>query len=73
MKRAVKFILGVLLISLVLGMSGCGWGAQPGETLAEGHRRHIRKYRLESQSLARDLDLIFLTDGPSKLSERRIP
>ena len=74
MKRPlVKFVLGILLISLIFGMTGCGWGEQPGETLAEGHRRHIRKYRLESQSLARDLDLIFLTDGPSKLSERRIP
>ena len=72
MKRAsIMILLAVLLVSLMLSLVGCSSGEQPGETLAEGHRRHIRNVRLDSQGFMKDIDTIFLTDEPSRLSERR--
>ena len=47
--------------------------AQPGETEAEGRRRHLRNKRINQQSLMRDLDRMMLTDQPSKLTDKRIP
>jgi len=47
--------------------------AQMGETVAEGHRRHIRNHRLNRQAMNEDLDALFLTDQPSRLAERAIP
>jgi len=47
--------------------------AQPGETEAEGRRRHLRNERINRQAMMRDLDRIMLTDQPSRLTDKRIP
>ena len=47
--------------------------AQMGETAAEGHRRHIRNHRLNRQMMMEDIDTLFMTDQPSKLSEWTAP
>ena len=82
MKRAsVLMILGVLLLGLVFSASGCGcapalwnWGCdQPGETKAEGRRRHERRARINRQQFMEDLDSFWLTDQPSRLTEKRLP
>lgn len=71
MKTASVFtIFAVILCALVFSLSGC---AQPGETAAEGHRRHKRNLRIDRQELAEDVDTFLLTDKPSKLSNKRIP
>ena len=46
--------------------------AQPGETEAEGHRRHQRNLAINRQEMMADIDAFLLLDKPSKLSERRI-
>ena len=65
-----KVILMCLLCALVFWLNGC---AQPGETTAEGHRRHLRKVRLDQQELMVDIDRAMLLDEPSKLTDKRIP
>ena len=47
--------------------------AQPGETEAEGRRRHIRNDRINQQGLSQDIDRALLLDKPSKLSDKRVP
>ncbi|HEW79244.1 MAG TPA: hypothetical protein ENH34_04675 [Phycisphaerales bacterium] len=64
-----KVMLGAVLCTLVLWLSGC---SQPGETTAEGHRRHIRNVRLNQQELVEDIDKAIHADKPSKLSDKRI-
>ncbi|MFA5553552.1 MAG: hypothetical protein WDA68_03220 [Phycisphaerae bacterium] len=72
MKRAfIIIVLVALLCSLVISLSGCTM-EQPGETTAEGHRRHIRNVRLNNQQLNQDLDRLLLFDKPSKLSDKTI-
>ncbi len=56
---------------MVLGLCGC-W-EQMGETAAEGSRRHQRNLRIDGQGLAADIDMFWLLDEPSTLTERRIP
>jgi len=69
-----KVFLGIVLCALVFWLSGCGEVfAQPGETVAEGHRRHLRNLRLNQQELMEDIDMVMLFDKPSKLTEKRIP
>ena len=70
MKNATVLAFIVILFSLVLFLSGC---TQPGETAAEGHRRHLRNLRINQQNLNHDLDRFFLFHEPSQLSEYRIP
>jgi hypothetical protein len=69
---SVLTILGVLLCALALWLAGCGYDAQPGETVAEGHRRHLRNLSINQQNLSRDIDSALLIDKPSKLTDRRI-
>jgi hypothetical protein len=47
--------------------------AQLGETAAEGHRRHIRNHRLNRQAMMEDIDSLFMTDQPSRLTEWATP
>ena len=84
-----KFVLAALVVclfSLVLCLSGCNttdWAtkkiteygdwSQPGLTEAEGHREHVRNMRLNQQNMMRDLDEVFHTKKPSKLTEMRAP
>jgi len=65
-----KVILGIVLCALVLWVSSC---SQPGETAAEGHRRHKRNLRIDRQEMMQDIDKVMLTDQPSKLTDKRIP
>ena len=67
-----KIVLMVLLGSFILLPLGCSI-SQPGETAAEGHRRHIRNARINNQEMMQDLDTVFLIDSPSRLTETRIP
>jgi hypothetical protein len=67
-----KVILAVFLCALVFLPSGCSF-QQPGETVAEGHRRHKRVLRIQQQEMMADIDKVLLLDKPSKLTDRRVP
>ena len=67
-----KVILGIVLCSLVLLTYGCR-SEQPGETTAEGRRRHLRNLRINRQEMMQDIDKAMLMDEPSKLAEKRMP
>ncbi len=68
-----KVILSIVLTALFLLPCGCSSYEQPGETAAEGRRRHLRNERLQQQELMADIDTFMLTDKPSKLADKRIP
>ncbi len=68
-----KVILVVALLVLVFMPFGCSSFSQPGETAAEGHRRHQRVVRINQQEMMADIDKVLLLDKPSKLTDRRIP
>lgn len=67
-----KAILTVFLSVLVFLPYGCAY-EQPGETLAEGKRRHKRVLRINNQEMMEDIDKVFLLDRPSRLTDKRIP
>lgn len=67
-----KVILAILLSALVFLPSGCAF-EQPGETLAEGQRRHKRAIRINNQEMMEDIDKVLLLDRPSRLTDKRIP
>ena len=67
-----KVILAVALLILVFMPLGCS-SSQPGETAAEGRRRHQRVVRINQQEMMADIDKTLLLDKPSKLTEKRIP
>jgi hypothetical protein len=66
-----KSILSIFFCALVFWLSGCF--EQPGETAAEGHRRHLRNLRVNQQELMQDVDKVMLSDQPSKLTDKNIP
>jgi hypothetical protein len=72
-KAGVSAVLGIALCALVFVLCGCEFFNQPGETAAEGHRRHLRNVRLQRQQMMRDVDYLLLTEEPSKLSDKRLP
>lgn len=67
-----KVILLVFLCTLVFSLFGCSL-QQPGETVAEGHRRHQRNLRINQQGMMADIDRVLLMDRPSRLTDKRIP
>ncbi|MBN2183648.1 MAG: hypothetical protein JW715_17195 [Sedimentisphaerales bacterium] len=67
-----KVFLAILLSILVFLPCGCTT-AQLGETQAQGHRRHIRNLRINQRQMMEDIDMVFMTDQPSRLTDRRIP
>ncbi len=67
-----KVILPVILLVLVFMPFGCS-SSQPGETSAEGHRRHRRMARINQQEMMADTDTVLMLDEPSKLTDKRIP
>ena len=67
-----KVILPVILLVLVFMPFGCN-SSQPGETAAEGHRRHQRMARINQQEMMADIDTVLMLDEPSKLTDKRIP
>lgn len=69
-KRITLLCLGTLLCALVFYLSGC---SQPGETTAEGHRKHLRTLSLNRQEMEQDIDRFLLLDRPSRLTDKRIP
>ena len=69
-----KVVLVIVFCALVFWLGGCGeFFAQPGETVAEGRRRHARNARINHQELMEDIDMVMLFDKPRKLTEKRIP
>ncbi len=68
-----KVILGIILCAFVLLPCGCASFEQPGETAAEGHRRHLRNLRINQQEMVEDIDKVLLMDRPSRLTGKRIP
>lgn len=71
-KGVCKVILPVILLVLVFLPFGCR-SSQPGETAAEGNRRHKRVSRINQQEMMTDIDAVLLLDEPSRLSDKRIP
>ena len=67
-----KVILPVILLILVFMPFGCST-SQPGETAAEGHRRHQRIARISQQGMMADIDTVLMLDEPSRLTDKRIP
>ena len=68
-----RVVLAIVLFVFVFLPCGCRSYAQPGETAAEGHRRHQRTLRINQQEMMADLDKLMLLDKPSKLTDKRIP
>lgn len=68
-----KVILSIILLFLVFMPLGCSSTSQPGETAAEGHRRHQRIARINQQELMADIDMVLMLDEPSRLTDKRIP
>ncbi len=68
-----KVILTVIMFVFVFLPCGCSSYEQMGETAAEGRRRHKRNLRLNQQQLMADLDMFWLVDKPSRLTDKRIP
>jgi len=74
MKNAlVLMLLGIVLCVLIFWLGGCRYSAQPGETVAEGHRRHLRNLSINRQTMMEDIDAVMLFERPSRLSEKKIP
>jgi len=67
-----KVILSVIMLVLVFVPFGCS-SSQPGETAAEGHRRHQRMARINQQEMMADIDAALMLDEPSRLTDKRIP
>lgn len=73
MKRVlVNAVLAVFLCSLLIGLFGCRFDQQ-GETVAEGHRRHLRVMRITQQQMMEDIDSTFFMDEPSGLTNKVMP
>jgi len=68
-----KVILVVALSVLVFLPFGCSSFSQPGETAAEGQRRHQRIARINQQELMADIDTVLMLDRPSRLTGKRVP
>jgi hypothetical protein len=68
-----RVVLAVILGVLFLLPGGCGSYEQPGETAAEGRRRHLRNARINQQEMMADTDRFMHYDQPSKLTDKRIP
>ena len=76
--RKVVIMLRSITLTVVLGAlvslaCGCGSYEQPGETAAEGRRRHLRNERINRQEMMADIDKVMLFDRPSRLTDKRIP
>jgi hypothetical protein len=68
-----KLILIAALLVFVFMPLGCSSFSQPGETAAEGNRRHNRISRLNQQEMMADIDAVLMLDEPSRLTDKRIP
>jgi len=74
MKRALVLItLSIVLSVLIVAVSGCGFFNQPGKTVEEGHRDHLRMLNVNRQEMMEDIDKALLLERPSRLTDKRIP
>ena len=69
----IKMVLVFSFLVLVFTPFGCSSFSQPGETAAEGHRRHLRMVRINQQQTMADIDTALMLEGPSRLTDKRIP
>lgn len=70
MKRVLVSVLLAFVLSIIgLSVSGCHG---LGETSAERADDHKRQMRLNNQMMTDDVDAIFQTDRPSRLSENTV-
>jgi len=67
------FTFAFIFCGTVFLLYGCSSYEQPGETAAEGSRRHERVLRINQQEMMKDIDRSLLLDQPSKLTDLRIP
>ncbi|MBN1795393.1 MAG: hypothetical protein JW804_01855 [Sedimentisphaerales bacterium] len=73
MKRTlISVTLFLLLVSFAISMSGCA-KEQMGETVAEGHRRHVRLMRLQRQQMWEDIDAFLMLERATRTCERSVP
>ena len=76
MRNVSVYVCKVILVTVVLFLvfipSGCTF-TQPGETLAEGHRRHLRTIRVNEQEMMSDIDTTLMLDRPSRLDNLSVP
>jgi hypothetical protein len=68
--RLYGFVLAFVLFALVWSVSGC---TQPGESMAETNRRHLRVLQINQEDMLSDVDSVLLLDQPSRLTDRRMP
>ncbi len=68
--RLHGFVFAFVLFALVWSLCGC---TQPGETVAETNRRHLRVLGVNEENMLRDIDTVLLLDEPSHLTDRRVP
>ena len=71
--KVAVVLLGVLLLSLVVLSTGCGFFNQPGETPDEINRDHARMLRINQQEMMADIDRALDLDQPSKLTDKHLP
>jgi len=76
--KSVSYFAGKLIFVFVLWVlvalpGGCRSYEQPGETAAEGRRRHERVARINQQEMMSDIDKALLQNRPSRLTDKRIP
>jgi hypothetical protein len=69
-RRISSLLLAVLLCTASFWLCSC---EQPGEPMAEGHRRHLRNLSVNQQNLNADIDRVLLNDKPSTLTDKKIP
>jgi len=67
------FVFALIFCGIVFLLNGCSSYEQPGETAAEGSRRHERVLRVNRQEMMTDIDRSLLLDEPSELTDLRMP
>jgi hypothetical protein len=67
------FVFALIFCGIVFLLYGCSSYGQPGETAAEGSRRHERVLRVNRQEMMTDIDRSLLLDEPSELTDLRMP
>lgn len=80
MRVCAKYMLCVVLVTMIFTVSGCFCGDGQfrlvchgaGETTSERSMRQTRQFRLQNEMLIEDVDAVFMTDRPSRLSEHTI-
>ncbi len=64
-----RVLISVLLFAWLVTMFGC---AAPGRTASEVDRDHARKLITENKQIQDDMDDFWMTDRPSRLSDKYV-